>query len=384
MATSGGIKKLKSATVKQCSICEAKTDVKWRCTNCDKIICQNCKNLHKKVRATSHHKIVSIVKKVRKESNNEDNASEVGSNDTNDQGSSNGRSSSPKSMRPVVMCLKHQDCALKWYCSSCENPACKECAKSEHKSHVMADLSVYLDRRQKKWDRFVKILEDKELPETLERMKRIKKAKMDFDSNIIAVKREVWMRYDEFMLKLGNERQRILSDLDEIQQRKEKTFANALQKMEQEILILESSLDSTKEMIESLNSQNIKQNFDEVCEKVKKVRKTRCPNPEKVKFNAHEVTEKIVTHLYGKLERHLGDPPPPPPSSDDLSELSTPGSMFRCCLPFPQIFLSFEPFVLPVLTRLGLGAGNRIKCFCPHMMVIPSKQSLPKLWTCAS
>lgn len=340
MATSGGIKKLKSATAKQCSICEAKTDVKWRCTNCDKIICQNCKNLHKKVRATSHHKIVSIVKKVRKESNNEDNASEVGSNDTNDQGSSNGRSSSPKSMRPVVMCLKHQDCALKWYCSSCENPVCKECAKSEHKSHVMADLSVYLDRRQKKWDRFVKILEDKELPETLERMKRIKKAKMDFDSNIIAVKREVWMRYDEFMLKLGNERQRILSDLDEIQQREEKTFADALQKMEQEILILESSLDSTKEMIESLNSQNIKQNFDEVCEKVKKVKKTRCPNPEKVKFNAHEVTEKIVTHLYGKLERHLGDPPPPPPSSDDLSGLSTPGvdvsllSSFPTDLPF--------------------------------------------------
>lgn len=40
---------------------------------------------------------------------------------------------------------------------------------------------------------------------------------MDFDFNIIVVKREVWMCYDEFMLKFGDECQRILFDLDEIQ-----------------------------------------------------------------------------------------------------------------------------------------------------------------------
>ncbi|XP_022338649.2 uncharacterized protein LOC111134121 [Crassostrea virginica] len=346
MATAVGTRKLKSASTKQCSICEARTDVKWRCTNCDKVICLNCKNLHKKVRATSHHKIVSIVKKVKKDSKGDDNVSETDNNSVTciiDQSSVDGQSSSSsssKSWRPPVMCIKHSDCALKWFCSSCKNPVCKECAKSEHKSHVMADLSVYQDRKQKKWDHFVRILEEKELPETMERMKRIKKAKMDFDSNIIATKREVWMRYDEFMLKLGNERQRILSELDEIQHREEKKFSEALQKTEQEISILESSLESTKDMIESLNSQTITENFDEVSEGVKRIKKTRCPNPERVKFNAHEVTEKIITHLYGKLERHVDDPPPPPPSSSDLSRLSTPGvdvsllSSFPTELPF--------------------------------------------------
>lgn len=347
MATAGGIKKPKSATIKQCSICEARAEVKWKCTNCDKIICQNCKNLHKKVRATSHHKIVSIVKKVRKESKGEDNANGVGGNenhdqnflDSNDGGSSSGKAdSSPK--RPLVMCLKHNDSALKWFCSSCELSICSECAKNEHKSHVMADLSVYQDRKQKKWQRFVDILEDHELPETLGRMKRIKKAKVDFDSNIIAVKREVWMRYDEFMLKLGNERQKILSELDEIQHREEKVFSEAVQKMEREIAVLESSLNSIKGMIESLNTHTLSGNFEDVRKEVEKLKKTQCPNPEKVAFNAHDVTEKIVSHLYGKLERRLEDAPSLPPSRTDLSGLSTPGvdvsllSSFATALPF--------------------------------------------------
>ncbi|XP_061198170.1 uncharacterized protein LOC133206236 [Saccostrea echinata] len=340
MATAGGIKKPKSATTKQCAICEARVDVKWRCTNCDKIICQNCKNLHKKVRATSHHKIVSIVRKIRKESKGDDNASEIGSNENHDDGGSSSDKTMPKSSRPSVMCLKHNDSVLKWYCSSCKSAVCQECAKSDHKSHVMADLSVYQDRKQKKWERFLKVLEDKELPETMQRMKRIKKAKMDFDANIIAVKREVWMRYDEFMLKLGNERQKILSELDEIQHREEKVFSDALKNMEREITVLESSIDSTTGMIDSLNTQSIWDNFEDVRTEVEKIKKTLYPNPEKVTFNAPEVTEKIVSHLYGKLERRLDEAPFLPPSRSDLSGLLTPGvdvsllSSFATDLPF--------------------------------------------------
>jgi hypothetical protein len=50
----------KAQIVKLCELCEIETNLKWRCIQCDTILCDKCKKIHNKVQTNTQHQIVDL------------------------------------------------------------------------------------------------------------------------------------------------------------------------------------------------------------------------------------------------------------------------------------------------------------------------------------
>ena len=58
MAYSQSIRR--AQTPKTCELCEATTEIKWTCRQCQTFICDKCKEIHLKVQTSIEHEIVDI------------------------------------------------------------------------------------------------------------------------------------------------------------------------------------------------------------------------------------------------------------------------------------------------------------------------------------
>jgi hypothetical protein len=43
-----------------CQLCEESIQIKWKCLQCNFLLCTKCKNIHKKVKSSDEHNIVDI------------------------------------------------------------------------------------------------------------------------------------------------------------------------------------------------------------------------------------------------------------------------------------------------------------------------------------
>ena len=47
-------------TAVSCQMCEKSNQIKWKCINCDNLLCTNCYHLYRKVKSLDEHQIVDI------------------------------------------------------------------------------------------------------------------------------------------------------------------------------------------------------------------------------------------------------------------------------------------------------------------------------------
>ena len=125
MALSTFTRKLKNISV--CQFCE-EFYIKWKCINCDLLLCQLCHSrIHSKSKSSTDHKVIE-----HKDCESED-ALEI--------------------TRQVdltrMACKQHSDETCLLHCNNCDRPVCSECLIGDHQNHKYSKLDIVYQKKLK-------------------------------------------------------------------------------------------------------------------------------------------------------------------------------------------------------------------------------------------
>ncbi|CAC5381842.1 unnamed protein product [Mytilus coruscus] len=110
----------KAQVHQQCNMCEETAEVKFRCLDCDYLLCLKCRKMHAKVKALQKHTVVDlkdetvvVTKSIAEHANN---------------------------------CHLHKDETYIMYCKDCEQLVCPSCIIENHQKHTLGDMKVVLQK----------------------------------------------------------------------------------------------------------------------------------------------------------------------------------------------------------------------------------------------
>jgi hypothetical protein len=117
-----------------CELCEATTEIKWTCRQCQTFMCDKCKEMHLKVQTSIEHKILDIK-------------------------SSGGLID----VQPTVICMNNIRCQIHkskfscMFCRTCDVLVCSNCISCSHKKHYLESIDqVCMEKIEK-----LKVIRDK-------------------------------------------------------------------------------------------------------------------------------------------------------------------------------------------------------------------------------
>lgn len=97
-----------------CTNCEDRELANSRCLDCVENLCSNCVDAHQRIRQTKSHKVIPF--------------DEIQNNAVHD------------AIKCPSFCKIHEEEILKYYCSTCGDAICRDCALYEHREHNYSDL----------------------------------------------------------------------------------------------------------------------------------------------------------------------------------------------------------------------------------------------------
>lgn len=100
----------------KCDLCEKEVNIKSKCIECDQFLCENCSTFHLKIKSCKTHQVVEMIE-------------------------SNEKSNTPiLKVKKDSYCDKHPDEILRFYCTQCELPVCRDCKHTLHEGHKSEDI----------------------------------------------------------------------------------------------------------------------------------------------------------------------------------------------------------------------------------------------------
>ena len=111
----------KAQNVKICDFCETETNLKWRCIQCDTILCDKCKKIHNKFQTNTQHQIVDIkIPFLEVEQ---------------------------KVILDNIRCDEHQTKMTCLFCRTCDHLVCTDCISSKHNEHNFEPVEKILPKK---------------------------------------------------------------------------------------------------------------------------------------------------------------------------------------------------------------------------------------------
>ena len=111
----------KAQNVKICDLCETETNLKWRCIQCDTILCDKCKKIHNKFQINTQHQIVDLKIPFQ----------EV----------------EQKVILDNIRCDEHQTKMTFLFCRTCDHLVCADCISSKHNEHKFEPIETILPEK---------------------------------------------------------------------------------------------------------------------------------------------------------------------------------------------------------------------------------------------
>ncbi|CAC5358946.1 TRIM56 [Mytilus coruscus] len=100
----------------KCDLCEKEVNINSKCIECDQFLCENCSTFHLKIKSCKTHQVVEMIE-------------------------SNEKSNTPiLKVKKDSYCDKHPDEILRFYCTLCELPVCRDCKHTSHEGHKSEDV----------------------------------------------------------------------------------------------------------------------------------------------------------------------------------------------------------------------------------------------------
>ena len=119
MAFSSSIKRAQNP--KLCEFCKSDINIKWKCVECNKFICNRCKDIHLNVQTNIQHQIIDI--------------------------KSLFQDVQPKIITDNIPCTEHMTKMTCLFCRTCDHLVCADCILSKHSKHNFEPVEKILPEK---------------------------------------------------------------------------------------------------------------------------------------------------------------------------------------------------------------------------------------------
>ncbi|CAC5419049.1 unnamed protein product [Mytilus coruscus] len=126
MAFSQSIKR--AQVPKPCELCETDTNIKWKCVQCNTLMCEKCKKIHLKVQTSIKHDIVDVKSSEAKHAKTEMEHTIITDN---------------------IPCQIHKRKLNCMFCRTCEHLVCPECITDPHKKHDLDSIDKVCNEKKR-------------------------------------------------------------------------------------------------------------------------------------------------------------------------------------------------------------------------------------------
>lgn len=168
-----------------CNLCETSVGVHSRCLECQESLCENCRKVHSRGKATRSHRIVHI----------------YGVRET-------------MPFTKFVHCSGHPDSDVIMYCKNCDLLVCAQCIALTHSGHVFEQIDKVYDRKVDELEGALESLENNSLSDLTTQIKRTKFKKRHKKSEIEFMKERITQLTEVQKKVLEKRRDKLLDELD--------------------------------------------------------------------------------------------------------------------------------------------------------------------------
>lgn len=268
-----------------CEICEENgVRAVWICIDCDQNLCDKCKNVHLKTKASVSCNVVSITMKEK-----------YGFDESS--------------------CLFHPREVCRQFCRSCNRVVCPKCTATEHSRHNYVELDEAVKEKRFNLQRKLDHLRKEDLPEIRNRTCMLEKNQEEYSVSVQNLIHEVFKRHEIWKRKAEEIRDKILRDIKKTEKDDMETIRrvkNSLEKSSEEMELLLENLE--KEIY--VHSDRKCVNFCDTAEK----KLDRLVMPKKLetlkppKFVTMAFSASLMTRQFGLLEpqKRMLKPKPKP------------------------------------------------------------------------
>ncbi|XP_052103537.1 uncharacterized protein LOC127737037 [Mytilus californianus] len=217
----------------QCQLCEGSTNVKWKCKECELLMCQNCtEKIHPKFKMADMHHVVEI--------------KNVGTNHQ-DQFQKPNR----------AKCKIHisQDYCI--FCQTCDELVCPSCLTKSHQKHDLQEIDEIFTEDVKSLKRCNTELKNRFLDFYEKEIEKIEKIKVDNMDQLQMVKCKLEKQETKFMSALKSFKQTILEDIENKSSAKESVASTAKSTIQENIVDITNKLDVNTNVANTNDIENV-------------------------------------------------------------------------------------------------------------------------------
>lgn len=168
-----------------CSLCETSVGVHSRCLECQECLCENCRKVHSRGKATRSHKIVHI----------------CGVRET-------------MPFTKFVQCCAHPSSEVIMYCKKCDLLVCSQCISSTHTGHVFEQIDSVYESKVDDLENTLEILENDSMTTISMQVKKAKFKRRHKRSEIEFLKERITQLTEVQKKVLEKRRDDLLDELD--------------------------------------------------------------------------------------------------------------------------------------------------------------------------
>lgn len=171
-------------TVINCDTCE--NNAKHLCRNCHDRLCDRCKNIHSKSKATFDHEIVLLTFE--------------------------SLTLSPECPSSYV-CKWHPKFRASIGCQKCKVPVCEKCLIGEHNAHTLIEFTQLFQYRKEKLEEKLSKVRS-EIPKYKSNLEKVRQRQKEVYENKDMLKKEIEYHYESVVSSLDASKQQLLKSVD--------------------------------------------------------------------------------------------------------------------------------------------------------------------------
>lgn len=217
----------------QCQLCEGNTNVKWKCKECELLMCEKCtEKIHPKFKMADTHHVVKI--------------KDVAKND---------QDSFQKQNRAKCKIHISQDYCI--FCQTCDELVCPSCLTKSHQKHDLQEIEDIFTEDIKSLNSCNDELKNKFLDfyeKQLEKIEQLKVNKMD---HLEMVKCKIEKQESKFMSALKSFKQTVLDDLVNKSCDEERVELTAKSTIQHNIVDIREKIDTIQNVVDHKDIENV-------------------------------------------------------------------------------------------------------------------------------
>lgn len=211
-----------------CTNCDLNAMAKSRCIDCGEFLCGDCYNVHKRIRQTKEHRILTIKELL--------------------------STSTGEVLHRLAYCGQHSTEQLKYFCDTCITAVCRDCLIIEHRQHKYDYIQE--SKKVKKQRSNVETL----LKETAEKITEIEKTTVEIQSvrdtlygRLGTVKGEIRTMTSQLIKTLKEREQQLLFKADQIFNQKVSILDQQVQELNLAHVRVKTACDFTGQFLNFAN-----------------------------------------------------------------------------------------------------------------------------------